>query len=816
MAQPQQFETLVKIGIDSKVVQDSIKNADRLTAEIAKLRAEQKASGVQDAETTAKIKALTQERSRDLRVVQQAQALASETVKGQERLKAELSLLTVQYNNLTTEEQRNTEAGRKMGNQIRNITEELKANEKAIGDNRRNVGNYEGAMRNVLTSLSGAVPAFRKATAGAKGFNATLSANPIGAVVLVLTQLVAMFKSNTQVADQLAFAMSGLSSGLRFITDTIVSTVTNFDKLGEAMRNPIKFIRELASGAKEAAGEGKRAAQEMDALKVASANTSASIRENAIQVRALTMALKDKTKSEQERIAIANKIADLEIESANMAMKLAKEQLAAEELMLKGKKLSADEQAKLIELRSRVSEAASEQEITNSQRATRINVLLEKEKQAEAKITTDKSIAEAEREAERLKKIADDFVRSRMTERDRRELEIEERTASLRQAGVDEVEINKWRTEEIERIERTSAEARFTQEIELIAGRERLEIEAAQFAIKNTEDLEREKQRIQLKYAQERIAAMRASAMLDGVLTEQEQQNLQLVENQIRRLQEVVADDSTKTLGQMLGLDEQQQQEMMLGLAAVSGALNSIIQATEAASNNRITQIDRELQAELSALEKSGASKKERQAKQAALEKKAAKDRYKIELEQFKVAKALSISLAAANTATAVMAQLSNPTPYAGFVLAALAAATGAVQIGIAAGQQPPPPPQFAAGGFVSGPGSGTSDSITAQLSNGESVNTAEATRKFGPLLSAMNAAGGGVDWYRGEGYAKGGLVRKFAAGGIAVSSSAMIRDNEQNAMMAAQMAASQPVLVIEEFQDVQGRQVRTEQNLQL
>jgi hypothetical protein len=83
-------------------------------------------------------------------------------------------------------------------------------------------------------------------------------------------------------------------------------------------------------------------------------------------------------------------------------------------------------------------------------------------------------------------------------------------------------------------------------------------------------------------------------------------------------------------------------------------------------------------------------------------------------------------------------------------------------------------------------------------------------------LLSSLNAAGGGVDWYRGEGFASGGLVRKFATGGVAMSSSSMIRENQQVAMMAAQMSMSQPVLVIEEFQSVQGRQVRTEQNLQL
>lgn len=52
---------------------------------------------------------------------------------------------------------------------------------------------------------------------------------------------------------------------------------------------------------------------------------------------------------------------------------------------------------------------------------------------------------------------------------------------------------------------------------------------------------------------------------------------------------------------------------------------------------------------------------------------------------------------------------------------------------------------KFASGGLVTGPGSGTSDSIPAQLSNGESVMTAKATSMFAPLLSAINQAGGGV-----------------------------------------------------------------------
>ena len=52
---------------------------------------------------------------------------------------------------------------------------------------------------------------------------------------------------------------------------------------------------------------------------------------------------------------------------------------------------------------------------------------------------------------------------------------------------------------------------------------------------------------------------------------------------------------------------------------------------------------------------------------------------------------------------------------------------------------------KFASGGLVTGPGTGTSDSISARLSNGESVMTARATEMFAPILSSFNMMGGGV-----------------------------------------------------------------------
>jgi tape measure domain-containing protein len=58
----------------------------------------------------------------------------------------------------------------------------------------------------------------------------------------------------------------------------------------------------------------------------------------------------------------------------------------------------------------------------------------------------------------------------------------------------------------------------------------------------------------------------------------------------------------------------------------------------------------------------------------------------------------------------------------------------------------------FASGGFVSGPGTSTSDSIPAMLSAGEFVVNAASVKKFGPLLESINSG-------RPRNFSGGGLV---------------------------------------------------------
>ena len=63
--------------------------------------------------------------------------------------------------------------------------------------------------------------------------------------------------------------------------------------------------------------------------------------------------------------------------------------------------------------------------------------------------------------------------------------------------------------------------------------------------------------------------------------------------------------------------------------------------------------------------------------------------------------------------------------------------------------------PAGASGGLVRGPGSGTSDSINARISNGEFVVNAASTKAYLPLLQAINNFGGSISSGNNDGGVK-------------------------------------------------------------
>lgn len=104
--------------------------------------------------------------------------------------------------------------------------------------------------------------------------------------------------------------------------------------------------------------------------------------------------------------------------------------------------------------------------------------------------------------------------------------------------------------------------------------------------------------------------------------------------------------------------------------------------------------------------------------------------------------------------------------------------------------------PQYATGGYITGAGTGTSDSIPARLSNGESVINARSTARFYDLLSAINQAGGGVAFPNAMSVPQ----LNFATGGVAQSYENTYR------MLENAVANIQPVVSVKEITKVQNR----------
>ena len=112
-----------------------------------------------------------------------------------------------------------------------------------------------------------------------------------------------------------------------------------------------------------------------------------------------------------------------------------------------------------------------------------------------------------------------------------------------------------------------------------------------------------------------------------------------------------------------------------------------------------------------------------------------------------KASKVLALAQIAINTGVAVSAGIKQAQEAGPFPanLAAIATTVATILAGITSAIRTVKSAKFARGGDVVGPGTDTSDSIPAHLSNGESVLTAPATRMFAPALSAFNQIGGGV-----------------------------------------------------------------------
>lgn len=236
-------------------------------------------------------------------------------------LRAQLAKNTKELNAMSAATRNNTDEGKALAAETKEISDKLKEMEKAVGDNRRNVGNYAESVQEALSNtkgLSGATGALASNMTGAvgsvKAFTTALMANPIVAIVGLILTLIStvekLMKRNTEMATNLKATFAPFEVIFSRILDGITNLLNGVAKAIDwvstkvvSLLNSIGLISDETAKAANAAKELTRAEQaifesETDAL----VTLSAMSRELANQKSLVA----DQTKSIKERNTAAN------------------------------------------------------------------------------------------------------------------------------------------------------------------------------------------------------------------------------------------------------------------------------------------------------------------------------------------------------------------------------------------------------------------------------------------------------------------------------------------------------------------------------
>jgi len=151
-----------------------------------------------------------QQKIRDLNREQKAYiSIANASAGSNNQLRAQLSLLTSQWNALSKEEKENTIAGKALQIQTKAISDELKAEETKIGDNRRSVAEY---TKGINDSVVGQIPFLN---------NLTIIKDVFGALSGVVLDAKAAQEANTIATELNTVATEAASSAEAAMTAAI-------------------------------------------------------------------------------------------------------------------------------------------------------------------------------------------------------------------------------------------------------------------------------------------------------------------------------------------------------------------------------------------------------------------------------------------------------------------------------------------------------------------------------------------------------------------------------------------------------------------
>lgn len=237
-------------------------------------------------------------------------------------LRAQLAKNTKELNAMSAATRNNTDEGQKLVTETKEISDRLKDMEKAVGDNRRNVGNYAESIQEAMSStqgLSGATAAMATSLSGGvnvlKVFNATLKANPILAIVSVILVLIStvekLMKRNSEMAANLKAAFAPFevifSRILDGVTELLGGVAKAFEWISEKVVNLLSSIGLITGETAKAANAAKALSKQELAIYEAETDNLVTLSAMRRELEAQRTIVGDQLKTTEERNAAAQK-----------------------------------------------------------------------------------------------------------------------------------------------------------------------------------------------------------------------------------------------------------------------------------------------------------------------------------------------------------------------------------------------------------------------------------------------------------------------------------------------------------------------------
>lgn len=715
-------------------------------------------------------------------------------------LRAQLSNLTAEYDALS-EAERKGARGTDLKDKINDITDAIKGSEEETQRYYRNVGNYEQAIKNAVASnvpfigslmdvqeeMGGIQKATLAAGTAVKNFSMSLLAllaNPIVAVIsaiaVVIMAVAKGIKSSEEntnrwnaVLAPMKMVLDGIGKVLQVVASSILSVVEAGGKMAKWINTQLEKMPVLGKYIASVNKENERyiaMAKEQAAIDRDTRNLQVQNAKNALTIATLKAKADDELNvSAKERMEAIREANRLEEEASKKNYELAKRRY---ELMVQQNAMADNTK----ETNDAIAQAEVEMYNALTEYQDKRGELLGREVSLANEIkSAEKERADAAKEAKQVEleavRAAEDAMLALVKdkrEQARKEIELnysrqiedlqirlkqeENLTVKAREAINSQiVSLEQQKNVELQKLSDEELQREIDERTKLIS----LQLEAVK---------EGSEQEYQLRLQQ--LAAQRDAELSDKELTEQ--MKLAIVDKYNKLFDDLA-------LQHEQDISAKQQEAVRLRME------NEIMQMQQSgASELEILQAQASQKLELlnSIQQQEGESEQEflnrkLLANQEYIDAKQAISEKEIEIEQTKfeaietitsglssafdalgesnrgfaiLSKTLALAEIAINTGKAIAAGVAQAqsVPFPANI-AAIATTIATILTNITTAINTVKSAKFATGGLVTGPGTGTSDSVPAQLSNGESVITARATSMFAPILSSFNMMGGGV-----------------------------------------------------------------------